>query len=120
MFREHEIFAREEDDLYCEVPLSFVTAALGGEITVPTLQGKATLRIPAGTQSNTQFRLRGHGVVNIDTKAKGDLRVRVLVEVPTRLNAEQRRKLEEFAESCGDDNSPMHKKFFEQAKGFFR
>jgi molecular chaperone DnaJ len=118
--REHEIFVREEDDLYCEVPLSFVTAALGGEITVPTLQGKATLKIPAGTQSNTQFRLRGHGVVNIDTKAKGDLRVRVLVEVPTRLNAEQRRKLEEFAESCGEDNTPLHKKFFEQAKAFFR
>ena len=118
--REHEIFTREEDDLYCEVPLSFATAALGGEITVPTLQGKATLKIPAGTQSNTQFRLRGHGIVNIDNKAKGDLRVRVLVEVPTRLNSEQRRKLEEFAESCGEDNSPMHKKFFEQAKAFFR
>jgi molecular chaperone DnaJ len=118
--REHEIFTREEDDLYCEVPLSFVTAALGGEITVPTLQGKATLRIPAGTQSNTQFRLRGHGIVNIDSKAKGDLRVRVLVEVPTRLNTEQRRKLEEFAELCGEDNSPMHKKFLEQAKAFFR
>jgi molecular chaperone DnaJ len=118
--REHEIFTREEDDLYCEVPLSFATAALGGEITVPTLQGKATLKVPAGTQSNTQFRLRGHGIVNIDNKAKGDLRVRVLVEVPTRLNSEQRRKLEEFAESCGEDNSPMHKKFFEQAKAFFR
>jgi molecular chaperone DnaJ len=118
--REHEIFAREEDDLYCEVPLSFAAAALGGETTVPTLQGKATLKIPAGTQSNTQFRLRGHGVINIDTKARGDLRVRVLVEVPTRLNSEQRRKLEEFAESCGDDNSPMHKKFIEQAKAFFR
>jgi molecular chaperone DnaJ len=118
--REHEIFTREEDDLYCEVPLSFATAALGGEITVPTLQGKAALKIPAGTQSNTQFRLRGHGIVNIDSKAKGDLRVRVLVEVPTRLNSEQRRKLEEFAESCGEDNSPMHKKFFEQAKAFFR
>ena len=118
--REHEIFTREEDDLYCEVPLSFATAALGGEVTVPTLQGKAALKIPAGTQSNTQFRLRGHGIVNIDSKAKGDLRVRVLVEVPTRLNSEQRRKLEEFAESCGEDNSPMHKKFFEQAKAFFR
>jgi molecular chaperone DnaJ len=118
--REHEIFTREEDDLYCEVPLSFAAAALGGEITVPTLQGKATLKIPAGTQSNTQFRLRGHGIVNIDSKTKGDLRVRVLVEVPTRLNAEQRRKLEEFAESCGEDNSPLHKKFFEQAKSFFR
>jgi molecular chaperone DnaJ len=118
--REHEIFTREEDDLYCEVPISFATAALGGEVRVPTLEGHAVLKIPAGTQSATQFRLRGHGVANIDTKARGDLRVRAIVEVPTRLNSDQRRKLEEFAASCGDDNSPMHKSFFEKAKEFFR
>jgi molecular chaperone DnaJ len=118
--REHEIFTREEDDLYCEVPISFVTAALGGEVRVPTLEGHAVLKIPAGTQAGTQFRLRGHGVANIDTKARGDLRVRAIVEVPTRLNSEQRKKLEEFAALCGDDNSPMHKSFFEKAKEFFR
>jgi molecular chaperone DnaJ len=118
--REHEIFTREEDDLFCEVPISFATAALGGELKVPTLQGQALLKVPPGTQSGTQFRLRGYGVTNIDSKTKGDLRVRVLVEVPTRLNSDQRRKLEEFAESCGDDNSPMHKSFFEKAKEFFR
>ena len=118
--REHEIFTREEDDLYCEVPISFATAALGGEVRVPTLEGHAVLKIPPGTQAGTQFRLRGHGVANIDTKARGDLRVRAIVEVPTRLNSEQRRKLEEFAASCGEDNSPMHKSFFEKAKEFFR
>ncbi len=118
--REHEIFTREEDDLYCDIPISFSTAALGGEVKVPTIQGQALLKIPAGTQSGTQFRLRGHGVQNMDTKNRGDLRVRVLVEVPTRLNTEQRRKLEEFASSCGDDNSPIHKSFFEKAKDFFR
>jgi molecular chaperone DnaJ len=118
--REHEIFTREDDDLYCDVPISFATAALGGEAKVPTIQGQALLKIPAGTQSGTQFRLRGHGVQNMDTKNRGDLRVRVIVEVPTRLNGEQRRKLEEFASSCGDDNSPMHKNFFEKAKDFFR
>ena len=118
--REHEIFTREEDDLYCEVPISFATAALGGEVRVPTLEGHAVLKIPPGTQAGTQFRLRGHGVANIDTKARGDLRVRAIVEVPTRLNSEQRRKLEEFAASCGEDNSPMHKSFFEKAKDFFR
>lgn len=118
--REHEIFAREDDDLYCEVPISFATAALGGEVRVPTLEGHAVLKIPAGTQAGTQFRLRGHGVANIDTKARGDLRVRAIVEVPTRLNSEQRKKLEEFAALCGDDNSPMHKSFFEKAKDFFR
>ena len=118
--REHEIFTREDDDLYCDIPISFATAALGGEAKVPTIQGQALLKIPAGTQSGTQFRLRGHGVQNMDTKNRGDLRVRVIVEVPTRLNGEQRRKLEEFASSCGDDNSPMHKNFFEKAKDFFR
>ena len=117
--REHEVFTREEDDLYCEVPISFSMAALGGEVKVPTLQGHALLKIPAGTQSGTQFRIRGHGIQNMETRARGDLRVRVIVEVPTRLNSEQRRKLEEFAASCGDDNSPMHKTFFDKAKEFF-
>src|SRR6478672_774441 len=112
--REHEIFTREDDDLYCDIPISFATAALGGEVKVPTIQGQALLKIPAGTQSGTQFRLRGHGVQNMDTRNRGDLRVRVIVEVPTRLNSEQRRKLEEFASSCGDDNSTMHKTFFDK------
>src|ERR1700736_1640125 len=118
--REHEIFTREDDDLYCDVPISFATAALGGEVKVPTLHGHAMLKIPAGTQSGAELRLRGHGVVNMDSKIRGDLRIRVIVEVPTKLNSEQRRKLEEFAASCGDDNSPMHRSFFEKAKDFFR
>jgi molecular chaperone DnaJ len=118
--REHEIFSRDEDDLFCEVPISFAAAALGGELKVPTLQGQAMLKIPPGTQSGTQFRLRGYGITNIDSKAKGDLRVRVLVEVPTRLNSDQRKKLEEFAASCGDDNTPIHRSFFDKAKDFFR
>ena len=118
--REHEIFSRDEDDLFCEVPISFAIAALGGELKVPTLHGQAMLKIPPGTQSGTQFRLRGYGISNIDTKTKGDLRVRVLVEVPTKLNGEQRKKLEEFAASCGDDNTPIHRTFFDKAKDFFR
>jgi molecular chaperone DnaJ len=118
--REHEIFSRDEDDLFCEVPISFAIAALGGELKVPTLQGQAMLKIPTGTQGGTQFRLRGYGITNIDTKNKGDLRVRVLVEVPTKLNGEQRKKLEEFAASCGDDNTPIHRTFFDKAKDFFR
>jgi molecular chaperone DnaJ len=118
--REHEIFSRDEDDLFCEVPISFAVAALGGELKVPTLHGQAMLKIPPGTQGGTQFRLRGYGITNIDTKAKGDLRVRVLVEVPTKLNGEQRKKLEEFAASCGDDNTPIHRGFFDKAKDFFR
>ncbi len=99
---------------------SLAVVALGGELKVPTLQGQAMLKIPPGTQSGTQFRLRGYGITNIDSKSKGDLRVRALVEVPTRLNGDQRKKLEEFAASCGDDNSPIHRTFFDKAKDFFR
>ena len=102
------------------MPLSFTAAALGGELQVPTLEGKAQLKVPAGTQSGTAFKLRGRGMPVLNSTHRGDLLVRVLVEVPTRLNGEQRRKLEEFAELMGDDNTPLHKSFFEKAKEFFR
>jgi len=118
--KEHEIFEREEDTLFCEVPISFATAALGGEMRVPTLEGKATLKVPAGTQSGTVFKLKGKGVPAMNSSARGDLMVRVLVEVPSKLNGDQRRKLEEFAELCGEENSPLHKSFFEKAKAFFQ
>jgi len=117
--KEHEVFEREEDNLYCEVPVRFTTAALGGEISVPTLEGKAALKIPAGTQSGTVFKLRGKGVPTLSSSQRGDLMVRVLVEVPSKLGAEQRKKLEEFAELCGDENTPLHKSFFEKAKEWF-
>lgn len=117
--REHEVFEREEDNLFCEVPIPFVIATLGGEIRVPTLEGRANLKIPAGTQSATVFKLRGKGVPTLNSSTRGDLLVRVLVEVPTKLNAEQRKKLEEFADLCGEENAPLHKSFFEKAKEFF-
>jgi molecular chaperone DnaJ len=118
--KEHGIFQRQDDNLYCEVPLSFVVATLGGEIKVPTLEGKASLKIPAGTQSGTSFKLRSRGVVTLNSSVRGDLMVRVLVEVPTKLDADQRQKLEEFSDLCGEENSPMHKSFFEKAKDFFK
>ena len=118
--KEHPIFQREEDNLYCEVPISFTLAALGGDIAVPTLEGKANLKVPAGTQSGQVFKLRGKGVVNVNARDRGDLLARLLVEVPTRLNGEQRQKLEEFAALCGEENSPLHKSFFDRAKDFFR
>jgi molecular chaperone DnaJ len=118
--KEHPVFEREEDNLYCEVPISFTTAALGGEIRVPTLEGQASLKIPAGTQSMTVFKLRGKGVPTLNSSTRGDLLVRVLVEIPTKLNHDQRKKLEEFAELCGEENTPLHKSFFEKAKEFFR
>ncbi|MEI8233935.1 MAG: molecular chaperone DnaJ [Verrucomicrobiota bacterium] len=117
--KEHAVFEREEDNLYCEVPIRFTTAALGGEVNVPTLEGKAALKIPAGTQSGTLFKLRGKGIQVLSSSQRGDLMVRVLVEVPSKLNAEQRKKLEEFAGLCGDENTPLHKSFFEKAKEWF-
>jgi molecular chaperone DnaJ len=118
--KEHAIFQREEDNLSCEVPIAFTVAALGGEIAVPTLEGKANLKVPAGTQSGQVFKLRGKGIVNVNARDRGDLFARLLVEVPSRLNNEQRQKLEEFSALCGDENTPLHKSFFDRAKEFFR
>jgi molecular chaperone DnaJ len=118
--KEHKIFHREADDLYCDVPISFSVAALGGEVDVPTLEGKAHVKVPAGTQSGQMFKLRGKGIINVNGRSHGDLFARLIVEVPTRLNPEQRRKLEEFAELCGEENTPMRKSFFDRAKEFFQ
>ena len=118
--KEHKIFQREDDNLYCEVPIPFRSAALGGEVDVPTLEGKAHLKVPAGTQSGQIFKLRGKGIVNVNGRERGDLLARLIVEVPTRLNTEQRQKLEEFAALCGEENTPMRKSFFERAKEFFQ
>ena len=118
--KEHPVFQRDEDNLYCEVPIAFSVATLGGEVPVPTLEGKAAVKIPAGTQSGQMFKLRGKGIANVNGHERGDLLARVIVEVPTRLNAEQRHKLEEFANLCGEENAPMRKSFFERAKEFFR
>jgi molecular chaperone DnaJ len=118
--KEHAVFERQEENLYCEVPVSFMTAALGGEVRAPTLEGKASLKIPAGTQNAAVFKLRGKGMPVLNSSARGDLMVRVLVEVPTKLNSEQRKKLEEFAALCGEENTPIHKGFFEKAKDFFK
>jgi molecular chaperone DnaJ len=118
--KEHEIFQREGDNLYCEVPIPFSIAALGGEVHVPTLEGRAHLKVPAGTQSGQMFKLRGKGIVNVNGRDRGHLLARLIVEVPSRLNAEQRSKLEEFAALCDEENTPLRKRFFERAKEFFK
>ncbi len=118
--KEHKLFQRDGDNLYCEVPIPFSLAALGGEVDVPTLEGKAHLKVPPGTQSGQMFKLRGKGIANINGRDRGDLLTRLIVEVPSRLNAEQRRKLEEFAALCGEENTPLRKSFFERAKEFFK
>lgn len=118
--KEHEIFRRDGENLYCEVPISYAMAALGAKLEVPTLQGSAHVEIPPGTQSNTIFRLRNKGVKSLNGRGHGDQHVRVIVEVPTKLNKEQRHKLEEFAKACNEDVLPMHKSFLERVKRMFR
>ncbi len=117
---EHGIFKRDGDHLLCEVPIAFTQAALGAEVEVPTLGGKASIRIPAGTQHGTLFRLKGRGVKNVQGYGVGDLLVRVAVEIPTRLNGDQRAILEQFARLCDEDVHPQKKSFFERAREFFR
>ena len=118
--KAHDIFQREGDDLLCEVPVSFVQATLGTEVQVPTLGEKATIKIPAGTQPGTMFRLRGKGVKNLQGFGHGDLHVRINVEVPTHLTGTQRAKLQEFAESCDEKVNPISAGFFAKAKRLFR
>jgi len=117
--KDHEVFERQGDDLFCEIPIKFTLATLGGSIHVPTLQGKAALKIPGGTQSGTTFRLKGRGLPHLRGNAHGDQLIRVQVEVPTHLNAEQKKFLEEFARVSGDQEEPLAKSFFDKAKKFF-
>lgn len=117
--REHAIFTRDGADLHCGMPVSFATAALGGEVEVPTLSGSVKMKIPAGTQGGTGFRIKGHGMPRLGGHAKGDLHVRVEVEVPTRLNHDQKEALRKFAGLCGEDNMPIHRGFTERIKELF-
>ena len=117
--KAHAIFQRDGDDLLCEVPVSFVQAALGAEIEVPALDGAATVKIPPGTQPGTMFRLKSKGIKNVQGYGRGDLHVRINVEVPTQLSSAQRAKLEEFAALCNGKESPMSQGFFEKAKNLF-
>lgn len=117
--KEHEVFERQGDDLFTEIPIKFTLATIGGTIHVPTMEGKATLKIPAGTQSGTTFRLKGRGLPQLRGGVHGDQLIRVHVEVPTSLTSEQKKKLEDFAQACGDADEPVSKSFFEKAKKFF-
>jgi molecular chaperone DnaJ len=117
--RAHELFERDGNDLHCEVPLSYPTAALGGDLQVPTLEGKASVKIPAGAQNGATYRLRGQGMKVLGADRRGDLYVHVQIAVPTKLNAEQKEKLQEFAKSLGEHHSPLEESFLEKAKKFF-
>jgi molecular chaperone DnaJ len=118
--KPHPIFQRDGDDLLCEVPVSFVDAALGAEVEVPALDGKTSIKVPAGTQPGTMFRLKGKGMRNVQGYGHGDLHVRVNVEVPTHLTAAQKMKLLEFVALCSGKENPIRQSFFEKAKNLFQ
>jgi len=118
----HDVFQREGDDLHCEVPIGFATAALGGEIEVPTLNGKASIAVPEGTQAGKTFRLRGKGIKGVRASYPGDLYCHIVVETPVRLNEKQKKLLREFESSVkegGNKHSPQTKGFMDKMKGFF-
>ncbi len=117
--KPHALFERQEDDIICEVPISFPLATLGGEVDVPTLSGKVKLKVPSGTQSGKVFRLRGKGVRNVQGYGNGDQLIRIVVETPTKLNGEQKELLQQFAEKGGEKIQPMCHSFLQQAKKFF-
>ncbi|MEJ3959756.1 molecular chaperone DnaJ [Brachymonas sp. G13] len=120
--RKHEVFERDGDDLHCVVPISFTKAALGGEIEVPTLTGKAVIDIPEGTQHGKQFRLRGRGIKGVRSSSNGDLYCHITVETPVKLTEHQRKLLKQLDESLekgGGKHSPNEKSWFDKAKDFF-
>ena len=117
--RRHPIFTRNGSEVYCEVPITFVQAALGSEIEVPTIDGMIKYEIPEGTQSGTSFRLRGKGIKNLRSGVRADQIITVIVEVPKNLNSEQKQALEKFGEVTNDKNYKQQKGFFEKIKESF-
>ena len=120
--RKHDIFERDGDDLHCSMPISFTTAALGGEIEVPTLAGKAAIDIPEGTQAGKQFRLRGKGIKGVRSSYPGDLYCHITVETPVKLTEHQRKLLKELDESIkkgGAKHSPSEEGWTDKLKNFF-
>jgi molecular chaperone DnaJ len=114
----HEFFQREAANIYCRVPITMTTAALGGDIDVPTLDGgRVAVSLPEGTQTGRQFRLRGKGMPHMRGRGQGDMYVQTMVETPVNLSKEQRALLEQFEESLGDGGtSPESEGFFKKAK----
>ncbi len=121
--KDHHIFERDGNNLYCEVPVSFAMAALGGEVEVPTLDGRVNLKVPSETQTGRMFRMRGKGVKGVRGGGIGDLIVKLVVETPVNLSSRQKDLLKEFEESCGGEAATKHKPksegFFNGVKKFF-
>lgn len=118
--KPHDMFTRKGTDLWLEIPISFDQAALGADITVPTLEGKVSYKVPAGTQPNTVFRLKGKGVTSLKNGRKGDMYVKVILEVPTKLNGKQRKAIEEMKAALTPDCYQKKGKFMDALKDLFK
>lgn len=120
--KPHEFFQRDGEDIYCEIPLTFAQAALGDEIEIPTLTGRIKLKIPAGTQTGTFFRLRNKGVLRLRESGQGDQHVKVVVVTPTKLSEEQKELLRQFAQKSGEQPNycESEESFFDRIKRAFR
>jgi molecular chaperone DnaJ len=117
--KPHPFFERQEQDLHCTIPINLAQAALGAEVEVPTLGEPHKLKVPEGTQSGAQFKLRGKGVAHVNGSSRGDLYVHIDVRVPTRLSREQRKLLEQLQDTLPVDNAPAEKGLFEKVKDYF-
>jgi len=120
--KQHPVFQRDHDDLHCEMPVSFATAALGGEIEIPTLDGSAKIRIPGETQSGKAFRLRGKGIKGVRSHAHGDLLCHVVIETPVNLTERQKELLREFESVTQKDrerHNPRAKSWMDKVREFF-
>jgi len=118
--KEHEFFERREHDLYCHVPISFPQAALGAEISIPTLEGEdERLRIPSGTQSGTVFRVRNRGIAKRGGSSRGDLYVTADVVIPAKLTKEQKELVSRLDETFQHDNRPIEKRLLDRVKEIF-
>ena len=114
--RRHEFFERDGDDVYCEMPITFAQAALGDEVEVPTLHGKVKLKVPAGTQTGTNFRLKGKGIANVRGYGQGDQHIKIRVITPTKLSEKQKQLIREFAETSGQAPDEQEDSFFSKVK----
>jgi molecular chaperone DnaJ len=117
--RDHPLFAREDQNVLCEIPISFTQAALGAQIDVPTLDGKVKMKIPAATQSGRIFRLKEKGIPSPNGHRRGDQLVKVTVETPTQLTREQRELLERFAQLEGEQTQPQARSFLDKVRELF-
>ncbi|MDQ2646721.1 MAG: molecular chaperone DnaJ, partial [Myxococcota bacterium] len=117
--KEHELFSRVGDDVTCRIPISFSQAALGGEVEVPTLDGKVRLRVPPSTRVGTVLRIKGKGIPHRVRSGRGDQLVEVTIEVPSRLTDRARELIEELAKELGDDLKPQEPSLIEKLRGLF-